>query len=146
MAKDDDSSEALHRDIGWEWERDLESQGHGDCWRVSHIEEGIDSFEAGKERGHGAQTSRRSDVRIYEDVCDLLLEHSMVDATKVEVEVVEGVVVLRGQVCTRQEIVLCYQLVEDVAGVSRQEILLRIRPYQLIRWEDIGDDVEIHDP
>lgn len=141
MANEEDDitkAEALPvgSDVGWEWERDLESQGHGECWRVSHLEDALELFDTEPE----PRACRRSDIRIYEEVCELLMDHPMVDATKVEVEVVEGVVVLRGQVCTRQEIVLCYEIVEDVAGIAGQEILLRVRPYEPVRWEELGED------
>lgn len=144
MANEDETlkGEALvaANDVGWEWERDLESQGHGECWRASHLEDGLDSFDAGEVRTGEPRGYRRRDVRIYEDICELLLDHPMLDATKVEVEVVDGVVVLRGQVSTRQEITVCCEIVEDVAGVARQEILLRVRSYEPIRWEEIGEE------
>ena len=135
-----DATHGNEEDLGWEWERDLESQGHGECWRSSHMEDGLDANDVRQQTGADARACRRSDVRIYEDVCDVLSEHPMVDATKVEVEVADGIVVLRGQVCTRNEIGLCFEIVEDVAGVAGQEMLLRVRPYEPIRWEDIGED------
>ena len=144
MAHDDDRTKLLFiadtgEDVGWEWERDLESQGHGECWRVSHLEDGL----AGPEPELGpVRACQRTDIRIYEDVCELLMEHPLVDATKVEVEVLDGVVVLRGHVCTRQEIALCNELIEDVAGVSGREILLRIRPDAPVRWDDVGGDLD----
>ena len=145
MANDDEESmngEALvdDNDVGWEWERDLESQGHGECWRASHLEDGLDSFDAGEVRSGEPSGYRRSDVRIYEDVCELLFDHPMLDATKVEVEVADGVVVLRGHVSTRQEITVIIEIIEDIAGVARQEILLRVRSYEPIRWEEIGEE------
>lgn len=147
MANDDDDKGIFSgagvraHDVGWEWERDLESQGHGECWRVSHLEDALEGAALADGASPSPRSARRSDVHIYEDVCELLMDHPMVDAASVEVEVVDGVVVLRGQVLTRQEVVLCGEIVDDIAGVARQEILLRVRPTLPIQWEEIGDEV-----
>jgi hypothetical protein len=113
-------------DVGWEWERDLEAQGHGGCWERSHLEAGFDEDEQTLRNRYTPSSARRTDVRIYEDVCALLSEHPHIDASCVEVQVIRGSVVLRGLVCTPEEIAACEELLAHVHGMERAEILVRV--------------------
>lgn len=129
---DDDSSAGAAKaqrddgDVGWEWERDLEAQGHGGCWESSHLEAGFDDDEGTLRNRCTPASARRSDVRIYEDVCALLSEHPLIDASCVEVQVIRGNVVLRGLVCSPEEIAACEELLAHVHGLERAEILVRV--------------------
>lgn len=51
--------------------------------------------------GRGPKGYKRSDARIYEDVCDALTRHPDIDAGDIEVEVHDGQVYLRGRVESR---------------------------------------------
>lgn len=113
-------------DVGWEWERDLESQGHGGCWERSHLEAGFDDDEETLRNRCTPASARRTDVRIYEDVCALLSEHPLIDASCVEVQVLHGSVVLRGLVCSAAEIAACEEVLAQVHGLERAEILVRV--------------------
>lgn len=129
---DDDSSAGATKaqrddgDVGWEWERDLEAQGHGGCWESSHLDAGFDDDEDALRNRCTPASARRTDVRIYEDVCALLSEHPHIDASCVEVQVTCGSVVLRGIVCSADEIAACEELLAHVLGLERAEVLVRV--------------------
>ena len=53
----------------------------------------------GEHAGKGPRNYRRSDARVYEDVCEALTRDGHVDATDVEVNVSDGEVMLLGTVC-----------------------------------------------
>ena len=66
-------------------------------------------------RGLGPKNYRRSDERIREEVCERLTEDDYVDATDIEVDVREGIVMLSGTVDDR----LIKRRAEDVAESVR---------------------------
>lgn len=66
-------------------------------------------------RGRGPKNYRRSDERIYEDVCERLGDEPSVDATDIEVSVREGIVTLSGSVRDRVQ----KRRAEDVARAVR---------------------------
>lgn len=67
--------------------------------------------------GRGPKNFRRSDERVYEDVCDLLTHSPDVDASDVVVEVKDGVVCLSGRVPERIQKYIAEDITIDVAGV-----------------------------
>ncbi len=71
---------------------------------------------------------RRSDQRIYEDVCDLLSWHPDLDASDIDVVVADGEVTLRGTVPSRWQKRLAEDLVDHVAGVVDLHSELRVAP------------------
>lgn len=73
---------------------------------------------AGMYRGRGPRGYRRSDERIYEDVCEYLTEDPMIDATNIEVEVRDGEITLSGMVNSRQEKRRAAEIIEDISGVK----------------------------
>lgn len=81
---------------------------------------------AGPYRGRGPRGYRRSPERIFEDVCDRLLEDEWLDATDIEVRVEGESVVLTGRVHDEHERVLAGDLTEEVAGVARVVNQLRV--------------------
>lgn len=83
--------------------------------------------EAGH-RGKGPKNYRRSDARIFEDVCEALAENDAIDATDVEVTVMGGEVVLDGSVMTQRMKEMAEEVTLAVSGVKTLRNLLRTRP------------------
>lgn len=71
----------------------------------------------GMHQGKGPKGYRRSDERIYEDVCERLSLSSSIDASEIEVEVKEGIVYLKGRVESRESKRQAESQVENVSGV-----------------------------
>jgi osmotically-inducible protein OsmY len=67
--------------------------------------------------GMGPRGYRRSDARMFEDICDRLTVDPRVDASDVEVVVKDGDVTLNGSVRSREEKRYAEDLVEHVMGV-----------------------------
>jgi osmotically-inducible protein OsmY len=76
--------------------------------------------------GLGPKGYKRSDEDIYEDVCSRLTRHGYIDASKIEVEVHEGEVVLKGIVPDRQMKRMAEDALETIAGVFDIHNQLRI--------------------
>jgi osmotically-inducible protein OsmY len=76
--------------------------------------------------GRGPRGYRRSDERIREDVSERLCQHGQLDASDIDVQVVEGEVTLTGSVPTRQAKRLAEDLC-DVSGVREVHNQLRTR-------------------
>jgi hypothetical protein len=77
-------------------------------------------------RGRGPRGYKRSDDRIKEDVNDRLSDHPYLDASDVEVEVDEAVVILTGNVDSRSDKRLAEDIAEGVSGVNNVENRLRV--------------------
>lgn len=76
--------------------------------------------------GKGPKGYHRSDERIKEDVSEALFQNYQVDATDIEVQVVDACVFLRGNVDSREVKKLAEHAVEAVAGVEDVQNELRI--------------------
>lgn len=76
--------------------------------------------------GIGPKNYRRSDQRIFEDVCDWLTEDLAIDAANIEVTVQDAEVTLTGTVRSRQMKRWVRDLVEKVHGVRDVHNQLRI--------------------
>ncbi len=77
----------------------------------------LDRVSLSYARGKGPKGYHRPDGRIYEDVCEALLNDRFIDASDIDVEVHEGVVTLRGAVESRRmkkEAELC---IDNIFGV-----------------------------
>jgi hypothetical protein len=85
-----------------------------------------DELHAGH-RGRGPKGYKRSDSRIQEDINDRLTEDPYLDATDIEVSVLDGEVTLTGQVAMREEKRRAEQLAEQVSGVGDVQNNLRLR-------------------
>jgi hypothetical protein len=81
----------------------------------------------GGHRGVGPQGYARSDERIREDVCERLTLHDAIDASRIEVNVADGVVTLGGDVPERYMKHLAEDAVVDTIGVKDVENALRVR-------------------
>lgn len=76
--------------------------------------------------GYGPRGYKRSDDRLYEDVCETLMKNRNVDASHISVKVSEGLVVLSGKVQSRKMKKLAESLIEDLPGVQdiRNELMI----------------------
>lgn len=92
-----------------------------------------DEMRAGHQ-GRGPKGYRRSDARIQEDINDRLTDDPYIDATYIEVSVLEGDVTLAGEIYSREEKRRAERLAEDVSGVGEVQNNLRLR-----REGDAGD-------
>ena len=84
-------------------------------------------------RGKGPKSYRRSDERIREDVNDQLGE-GYLDASEVEVTVVDGVVTLSGTVNSRSDKRRAEDIADDVRGVKNVENRLRVGQSDVDRY------------
>lgn len=80
--------------------------------------------------GIGPQGYRRSDERIFEDVCERLTQHGQIDARDMEVHVNNGEVTLRGKVQDRRMKRLAEDMAETVDGVWDVHNQLRVEEEQ----------------
>lgn len=77
-------------------------------------------------RGLGPKGFTFSDARILEDVCEVLARDSRIDATEIEVKVVEGTIFLKGQVDSRQTKRLAELAIENLFGVK--DVVNQLKP------------------
>ena len=78
--------------------------------------------------GYGPRGYRRSDERIYEEVCDRMTEDGELDAREIEVSVHASEVMLAGTVATRAQKRLAEDIVDGVLGVVEVHNRLRVQP------------------
>ena len=89
-----------------------------------------------RHRGKGPKSYRRSDERIREDVNDQLSE-GYLDASEIEVTVVDGVVTLSGTVNSRSDKRRAEDLADDVRGVKNVENRLRVQQSDVDRYPNL---------
>jgi BON domain len=77
--------------------------------------------------GYGPRGYRRTDERIFEDLCERLTEHGDIDATDIEVTVSGGEATLSGTVATRSQKRLAEDVVDRISGVTEVHNQLRIQ-------------------
>jgi hypothetical protein len=80
----------------------------------------------GGHRGKGPSDYRRSQDRIREDICDRLTDDDRVDASHIRIQIEDDVVILSGNVNSREEKRRAEDLVESVSGVHNVENRLRV--------------------
>ncbi|WP_373998435.1 BON domain-containing protein [Bdellovibrio bacteriovorus] len=76
--------------------------------------------------GVGPKNYRRTDERIYEDVCEVLSRHPDIDASEIEVSVRDGIVFLDGTVETRRVRQLAQEIIDGLPGVEDVENYLDV--------------------
>lgn len=82
-----------------------------------------------KTKGHfgkGPKGWKMTDEMIREDVCETLYRSHVVDASNIEVEVVEGLVILRGSVDTentKNEAAYCLENLTGVKGIQNNLVV-----------------------
>ena len=69
-------------------------------------------------RGVGPKGYKRSDGKIYEDVCETLMRHRAIDASNIIVKVTDGIVNLSGKIESRGLKKLAESISENVSGVK----------------------------
>jgi osmotically-inducible protein OsmY len=77
-------------------------------------------------RGKGPKGYQRADVRIHDEVCELLTRHPAMDASLMDVQVEKGVVTLTGEVSDRRMKYLAEDIVDEVSGVKEIHNKLRV--------------------
>ena len=111
----------------------LRPQGNWDHPGVSGKTNNGETWENDKEYkkqtnfvGHGPKGYKRSDDRIYEEVCETLMKNRDVDASNIGVKVETGVVYLSGKVTSRNEKKMAETIIEDLPGVQdvRNELMV----------------------
>jgi hypothetical protein len=80
-------------------------------------------------RGRGPRNYQRNDERIREDVIERLTHSHYVDASDIQIEVAQGVVILTGMVDDRRQKRIAADLVEDIFGVKNVRNQLRVRQF-----------------
>ncbi len=80
----------------------------------------------GYHEGKGPKIYHRSDERIYEEVCQAILNDPTLDATDIHVKVEEGIVILEGKARDRMDKRVAEAIAEEIPGVLdvRNEIRL----------------------
>lgn len=81
-------------------------------------------------RGKGPRNYKRSDDRLKEMVCDMLCDNPEVDASDIEVNVKDSVVILTGNVADKNSKRLAEDLASDIAGVTDVENRIRVTQQQ----------------
>jgi osmotically-inducible protein OsmY len=88
---------------------------------------GYELAQRGVHRGKGPRGYQRTDLRIEEDINDVLMEDPYVDASEIQVKVANGEVVLTGEVEHKNIKRRVEDLAERVSGVKNVENRLRSR-------------------
>lgn len=84
--------------------------------------------------GVGPKGYKRSDDRIEEEVCNILLKDRNIDARDIEVRVQNGLVILSGTVESRIDRIEAEMAIEGVAGVEDIQNDIKLK-----RWGDYSD-------
>jgi hypothetical protein len=93
--------------------RDVDRGDYGRSWTPSPSRPPRESH-----RGKGPKNYQRTDDRIREDVCEYLTEDDRLDASDIEVNVAEGVVILSGTVEGRGAKRRAEDIADTVGGVK----------------------------
>ena len=83
--------------------------------------------QRGQFTGKGPRGYQRSDQRIQEEVNDRLTDHPEIDATEIEIKVVNGEVTLGGTVNERYQKRLAEDVVENIGGVKQVHNQMRVQ-------------------
>lgn len=84
--------------------------------------------------GKGPKGYRRSPERIKDEACEILASDFQIDASDVEVDYNDGVLILKGTVSSRNDKRRAESLVEDLAGVQDVHNLLRVKKQDVEGW------------
>ncbi len=117
---------AGREDASWyEWREDVPTRDRGTSWRDRPWSSAGDWPMTGPHLGKGPRNYKRGDDRIREDICDALTASGDVDATEIDVEVLEGEVTLSGHVDSRAAKREAEDVVYRVSGV--REVYNRLK-------------------
>ncbi len=143
-----DSSNSRPRRDWWDKTVDEVSSWFGDDEARRRRER--DERSMGGHRGKGPKEYKRSQERIQEDVNDRLSDDDYVDASDIQVQVLNNEVILTGSVKTREQKRRAEDLVESVSGVHNVENRIKVSRdenntvndvYSHQRTTTISDDV-----
>jgi len=84
--------------------------------------------------GVGPKNYKRSDTRIEEEVCNVLMKDRNIDASDIEVHVRDGVVLLSGTVDSRMDKIEAEMAIEGIAGVEDIQNEIKLK-----KWGDYSD-------
>ena len=87
---------------------------------------GMGAPERGPHYGKGPKGYKRSDARIHDDVCEAIAHQGHIDASNVDVKVVDAVVTLSGTVMHRHDKKGLERIVEHSRGVDEVHNELRL--------------------
>jgi osmotically-inducible protein OsmY len=76
--------------------------------------------------GRGPKNYKRPDDRIRDEICDCMTDDAALDASEIEVEVIDGVVTLSGSVMSREQKRRAEDLAERISGVRDVTNQLRV--------------------
>ena len=76
--------------------------------------------------GRGPKGYKRSDDRIRDEICDRMTEDPMLDASEIEVDVIDGEVTLSGSVMSRDQKRRAEDVAERISGVKDVTNQLRV--------------------
>ena len=112
------------------WSRSVFGAGHRSVGVADREEDQafIDDVRR-KHFGRGPRNFRRSDQRIYEDVCEALTQSHAVDATEISVKGDDGIVDLVGSACERIQKYIAEDIAIGIAGVRDVRNLLTVREH-----------------
>jgi osmotically-inducible protein OsmY len=99
------------------WGRQGPAQGHGGGY----------GLEGRGHRGKGPIGYQRSDERVREIVCEVLTEDDNIDASRIEVHVKNGEVILSGSVDDRDTKRLAEEVIDRLPGVRDVQNQLRVQ-------------------
>ncbi len=111
---------------------DFQNQREDDRGFIERVAEAVSSWFGSDEgqyrhhRGRGPKGYARSDDRIREDVSDRLGDDWLVDATEIEVAVLNGEVTLSGTVDRREQRRRAEDVAESVSGVKHVQNNIRV--------------------
>ena len=77
-------------------------------------------------KGKGPRNYSRLDERIYDDICERLTRHPLIDASFVEVQVLNGEATLTGEVLDRRMKNMIEDVLDEVSGVKEINNNLRV--------------------
>jgi osmotically-inducible protein OsmY len=80
----------------------------------------------GPHKGKGPKSYKRTDDRIHDEICDRLTQHSLIDASLMDVHVENGVVTLTGEVLDRRMRYMAEDVADNVSGVKEIHNKLRV--------------------
>ena len=124
----DQRTQLPYRDYGWEAGESVLPEFRGpDVHRMPYEENWTPMWQQGPHTGRGPKGYKRSDERIYDDVCQRLMQSGSLDASDIEVKVDSGEVALNGSVDSRGSKRLAEDIVDSVPGVQDVHNRLRIR-------------------
>jgi hypothetical protein len=106
--------------LGWADDRN-ENQAVGQHFNIE-----ADPEDVARHRGRGPKGWKRSDPLVHDQVCETLMKSPDVDASDVEVSVVDGIVTLAGSVPDKRMRRLAEIEIHDIPGVMQIFNHLRI--------------------